>query len=413
MRIIKKKLRLRTICILIIILSGGLSLLTLIGGSFNKKSVETIERPGINKDRNVELEAVLDGEKYPIDLKLEGRKIGKDEALKNLEDAKDFLNRSVLGKNSDIENIRTDLYMPSYLESYGVHVDWESSDLERVSFDGQVLNEDLGEGEERLVKVVANLKLGELTKEVDYSFKIKAPNLSSKDRSMKDIEKELERSDKSSKESDRIELPREINGKSLTFYERGMNISPGIFLGLGLILCLMLFLRDKEKIKRLEKEREEELISDYSLLTCKLSIFYEAGMSILNSLQLILQDYLEKRQRRAIEKRFAYENLMECLKRINNGMGEAAAYVEYGGDCKVKEYRKLGNYLSDNIKKGSRNLGTLLENEVEDSFSRKKSLVKTKAEEAGTKMLFPMMIMLGIVMIIVMMPAMMSFWAER
>ena len=373
----------------------------------------TIARPDINKGREVELEAVVDGVNYPINFKLEGRKIGKEEALKKLEDAKNFIDRNILGKNSDMENIRTNLYMPSYLEAYGVHVDWESSDLESLFFDGQVLNEHIKEGEERDVKVIASIKLGDFTKEVDYSFKIKAPSLSYEDSARKDIERELERSNKDFEESDRIELPKEVNGKNLTFYERGMNISPSIFLGLGLVMCFMLVLRNKEKNKKLVKEREEELISDYSLLTCKLSIFYEAGISILNSFQLIIKDYMEKRKRKTIEKRFAYENLMECLTRINNGMSEAAAYLKYGGDCKVKEYRKLGNYLSDNIKKGSSNLSLLLENEVDESFSKKKSLIKTKAEEAGTKLLFPMMIMLGIIMLIVMMPAMMSFWAER
>ena len=50
----------------------------------------------------------------------------------------------------------------------------------------------------------------------------------------------------------------------------------------------------------------------------------------------------------------------------------------------------------------------LLEQEAEDAFEERKSMARKLGEEAGTKMLFPMILMLGAVMLILAFPAMRS-----
>lgn len=75
----------------------------------------------------------------------------------------------------------------------------------------------------------------------------------------------------------------------------------------------------------------------------------------------------------------------------------------------MKEYLKLAALLQQNLKKGSKGLGKMLEEEVEDAFDLRKNLAIQQGEEAGTKLLLPMTIMLLVVMMIVMVPALMSF----
>jgi flagellar motor component MotA len=62
-----------------------------------------------------------------------------------------------------------------------------------------------------------------------------------------------------------------------------------------------------------------------------------------------------------------------------------------------------------NLKKGSRELVNLLELEAIDAFEERKNQAKKYGEEAGTKMLFPMVGMLVVVMGIIMFPALISF----
>ena len=51
----------------------------------------------------------------------------------------------------------------------------------------------------------------------------------------------------------------------------------------------------------------------------------------------------------------------------------------------------------------------LLELEAIDAFEERKNMAKKYGEEAGTKMLFPMIVMLVVVMGIIMLPAVMAF----
>ena len=51
----------------------------------------------------------------------------------------------------------------------------------------------------------------------------------------------------------------------------------------------------------------------------------------------------------------------------------------------------------------------LLELEAIDAFEDRKNLARKYGEEAGTKMLFPMVMMLVVVMGIIMFPAIMTF----
>ena len=89
-------------------------------------------------------------------------------------------------------------------------------------------------------------------------------------------------------------------------------------------------------------------------------------------------------------------------------MGEERAYERFGEGCGGYRYRKFGNLLAQNLRKGSRGLTNLLEQEAEEAFEERKSMARKLGEEAGTKMLFPMILMLGAVMLILAFPAMHS-----
>ena len=72
------------------------------------------------------------------------------------------------------------------------------------------------------------------------------------------------------------------------------------------------------------------------------------------------------------------------------------------------EYRKFGTLLSQNLKKGSRGISELLKQEAFQAFEERKDFAKKLGEEAGTKMLAPMFLMLGVVLVIIVVPAFFS-----
>lgn len=50
----------------------------------------------------------------------------------------------------------------------------------------------------------------------------------------------------------------------------------------------------------------------------------------------------------------------------------------------------------------------MMRTEMADALEQRKSLARRLGEEAGTKLLFPLLLLLGVVMVLVMIPAMMA-----
>ena len=65
--------------------------------------------------------------------------------------------------------------------------------------------------------------------------------------------------------------------------------------------------------------------------------------------------------------------------------------------------------FSQNIRKGSRGLTELLREEGKLAYEERKENAKQLGEEAGTKLLLPMIIMLSIVLVIILVPSFLSF----
>ena len=96
------------------------------------------------------------------------------------------------------------------------------------------------------------------------------------------------------------------------------------------------------------------------------------------------------------------------LREMNSGVPEAGAYENFGRRCSLPAYIKLGSLLSQNLKKGSKGLNALLEHEAVLSMEQHKMAVRKLGEKASVKMLLPMILMFGVVLIILMVPAFLS-----
>jgi hypothetical protein len=70
---------------------------------------------------------------------------------------------------------------------------------------------------------------------------------------------------------------------------------------------------------------------------------------------------------------------------------------------------KFSTLIAQNLKKGNSGLCELLGREAVEAFESRKETAKRLGEEAGVKLLGPMMIMLIIVFMIILIPAFLSF----
>ena len=94
---------------------------------------------------------------------------------------------------------------------------------------------------------------------------------------------------------------------------------------------------------------------------------------------------------------------------IENGTSARNALELFGRRCRLPGYTRLATLLAQNLSKGSANLTSMLQAEAADAFEERKHTARKLGEKAGTKMLVPMMMLLGIVMVIITVPALTSY----
>ena len=93
---------------------------------------------------------------------------------------------------------------------------------------------------------------------------------------------------------------------------------------------------------------------------------------------------------------------------MKSGIAEAESYERFARRCGLTVYMKFGALLSQNLKKGTKGLADIFRMEAVQAMEDRKSRAKRLGEEAGTKLLVPMFLMLAVVMAVIIIPA---FWS--
>lgn len=104
-----------------------------------------------------------------------------------------------------------------------------------------------------------------------------------------------------------------------------------------------------------------------------------------------------------------YEEVRRTFREMESGMTQTEALERFGKRTRLPQYKKCAALLAQNIRRGTGELITALGQEAENAFEEQKAAARRKAEEAQTKLLFPMLLMLSVVMILILVPAWLSF----
>ena len=309
------------------------------------------------------------------------------------------------GKNESVDEIRKDVCIQSQYQDGQVTADWSFDSYQYVDLEGHVMNESLEE-EEILVKAVVELGCDSQTLEYQFFFQICPKIYSEKEKINNKLKQELIKKNEKANDSTLV-LPESIDDQTIIWKEKSERM-PLKLLFLGMIAAGCVPLVEKSRKQEEEKRRKEKLQSEYPELLSKLTILLGAGMTLFSAWNKIATNYSNKRKNNTISIHPLYEEMLITCHEIESGVGEARAYERFGERCGLHRYRKFCSLLVQNLRKGTRGLVQLLEQEVSDAFEERKNLAKKSGEEAGTKMLFPMMMMFGIIIVIIMVPAFLS-----
>lgn len=328
------------------------------------------------------------------------RKTG-EELDRHFEMAQEKLKSEILGDNPSLSQIETKLNLAEQLKEFDISIRWDTKDTPYILADGTIDNRELKVP--ATAEISAILSYGEEKRRVTFSFIVCPKQVTGKERFADELTKEIERCNEDSELKEYQTLPSEYNQRQIVWRNKSLNYR-GVMLLLGIIVILLAYAQGAADISKKRKKREEELKRDYPVLLEKMMLLLGAGMTIRGAWEKLVADYRKTR-----EKRYVYEEMIRTLSQMELGVPEDRAYEEFGIRCGQLQYLRFVTLMTQNLKKGSRHLLTLLQAEAQTAFSERKESVKKKGEEAGTKLLIPMGGMFVIVLVVILVPAFASF----
>ncbi len=348
--------------------------------------------PGIFKNQKVTVNVTEQG-------------LSKEDSERILEEAKKEIADTFPAENASVNEIRKDVYLSSEYKQGMVTAEWSFDCYEYINLEGKVFNEDItAEGE--LVKANVQMQCGSQVEDYEFYFQIYPPEYTEIQKIERKLNQQLINEIDAGEEKE-INLPDFIDGKEVSWSVSREKYSEKLMI-IGIVVAIFIPLIDKSKERENKKRREQRLQMEYSEVVSKLTILLGAGMTVFAAWSKIATDYDKKRKNNAIIENPVYEEMLIAYHEVESGISERKAIERFGERCGLHRYRKFASLLTQNLQKGTRGLTALLEVEVSEAFEERKNMAKKYGEEAGTKMLFPMIIMFAIVIVIIMVPALIS-----
>lgn len=339
----------------------------------------------------------------------------EQEAQQLFKEARQVIDREILGENQSLEKVSKDLNFVEVIENSPVEIQWSTEKEYLISSQGEVystLNSDQGE----IVTITVQLSVGEYAQEYSFLACVVMPEVKDKLWWQRAVQRQLETIIEQTKEKKEIKLPDRIEGEEIEF--QGIKQKkPWYYLVAVPIITIALFYGTQQEAQKKREKRNKGLLRDYPEILSRLSLYIQAGMTSKNAIGKLVSEYevqrensREKGKKKATEKiRYGYEELRRTYYEMKSGISEHEAYKNMGERIGLPEYKQFSTLMIQQLEKGSRGFLHRLQQETGEAFWQQKRLAREAGEEAGTKMLLPMGILFVITLVLIMVPPCLSF----
>ncbi len=394
----------RTKCALTVAAGFLLSGVFFILDTQERQMLAYLDRPGQGEEDTEQIvEVRMGGRKYELSVPLYALPYEKAELQRRLEEGAEALESLFLNENSDLEHIYTSVSMPPQLPNSEISVQWYLDSWDYIQTDGTVENLELEEAVPVQVQAVLSCEDESLVWQREVT--VMPQKELSGEQTVELLKRQLVLQQSGS--GKRIALPSSAGQEAVQWYLPAEQRWKGM-LALTLAAAFGLFVGKQKDEEKLIQKKEQSMQRDYPDIVSRLSLYMGAGVSMRNAWERIVENYEQKMEKEK-NRRPAYEEMRTALHEMQSGVSEAAAYERFGTRCRVSSYLKLGTLLSQNLRKGTKNLAALLAEESREAFENRKAHAKRIGEECESKLLFPMLLLLLSVLIMVMYPAVTSF----
>lgn len=371
-------------------------------------AVTKIRRPtGNESQEEYSLIVKTEDKEYSVEIPVTSRIIAENELQKYFDEGFEEICSAMPGNNESLNEVRDNLVFLEEVGEYGINVDYTTDDYSLINCFGEVTNENADEGGS-ICNVTANLEYDGKIQSYVVRVTVFPPDYTQEEIFINKINEEINKENEIHGDEEYLVLPESIDGQEVKFVNENESKLPLIII-LILIICLLWYYKKFIVKRNMEKAREIQMQADYSEIVSKLSLLMGAGMSGVSAFNKISLDYRKSRNNSKSQLRYAYEEIVSLSNRIASGISESEAYALFGRNCRSHCYVKLGSLMVQNIKKGGEGFNDILRNEATEAFIERKNMARKAAEEAGTKLLLPMGLMLCVVLVVIIVPAFMSF----
>ena len=386
-----------SICMVVIFVINLACMLLNIFGQFNtKKNSNLIERGNYDEGiRIIKIYADSGEDQSEYELRVYPRQYTEEEFNKEADKVFEELRVDILANNIDLMHIKSDLNLPSYDYKGRFDISWKSDYPEFILPSGKINFEELKQETE--VNLVARIEYLDYSKESSFELRLIPNDIS--DESDKSIGVVLKQIEKNSRNSSSFEIPDEIDGKRISLDEEDGGLTKRLLM-FGVIMCVSVVVFSNNNLNRKKNERDSMLNILYPSFVSRLSLLLGTGMNIKNCFINIISKS---------KKNILSEELEYTLNQIKSGYDEATAYEELGIRIGLPQYNRLMNHISQNLRMGTRDLRMLMTDEVKEAMEGRKEYAKKKGEKASTKLLFPMIVLMAVVIVIIMLPTFVDF----
>ena len=343
--------------------------------------------------------AELEDSTQEFEIQLWPRQLSREETEELANRFREQLPDLITGKNENLNKVTEQLLLEDSYGDFPFLVEWESSRPDIVGSSGTV---NLPNDSEQL-ELTAEFSYGEYVGEEVISVSVIPPLLTPEEKLHRELEDYLTATEKSGREEGEWKLPSQWKGNEIRWSQKVEDNSLPVWAAAMAVTVLVYLLSDRDLHERLEK-RKRSLQHAYPDLVHQMVLFVGAGMTVRGAFQRVASDY-EKKKADTEKTLPIYEEMTYTCRELQSGVSEGAAYEHFGRRTGQQEYIRLSTLLMQNLKRGNSALLDRLREEADKAAEERLQRTKRLGEEAGTKLLVPMVLMLAVVMVMIMVPA--------
>lgn len=367
----------------------------------------------------------LPEEEQQVSLTVRPRTLTEEECREKWQEAFRYLEEHIPGENESLLEVTKPLDFSIDYATYPFDVEVQPEDFVLMDSEGNLKNgreELLAAGYEKKeleqgipTSVTVLLWYGAACEKKVYALRIFPKTQSMQEQQFARAEAYLKEQEQNALYDEGFTVDSQVDGVGIKRMGEAGVTPVGVLVMGGLFIGLLL-LREQEAAKKEERQRRECLLQCYPWFVNELVLLLGAGMQVKNIFGVLLMEYgqeqTESRQRTERQRNYReplMRELVVAVRSMKLGMSEEQAYDQLGRRLRLPCYTKLMLLLEQNVRKGAKGLTAALEQEELAALEERKNLAKRYGEEAGTKLLGPMILLLLVVMSMILIPAFLSF----